>query len=168
MSISSEITEVTGITNRQLINEGLSANEVFNEFVQMFANGRTLLVAYNAQFDLCFLYHSFMREGLSYVLENVDVLDALTVFKDRRSYPHKLKDAIRTYNLENKVKNTHQAIDYTRALVEVLKAMDEECSDLDKYINLFGYNPKYGIRGQRLSSVKYFPQPYNNYKKLYQ
>ena len=168
MSISSKITELTGITNWQLINEGVSSNEVFNEFVQMFANEKTLLVAYNAQFDLCFLYHSFMREGLSHVLENVDMLDALTVFKDRRTYPHKLKDAISAYNLENQVKNTHQAIDDTLALVEVLKAMDEECSDLDKYINLFGYNPKYGIQGQRLASVKYFPQPYNNYKKLYQ
>ena len=168
MSISSKITELTGITNWQLINEGLPSNEVFNAFVQMFANEKALLVAYNAQFDLCFLYHSFVREGLSHILDNVDMLDALTVFKDRRSYPHKLKDAISAYHLENKVKNTHQAIDDTLALVEVLKAMDRECNDLDKYINLFGYNPKYGIQGQSLHKVRYLPQPYNSYKKIYQ
>ena len=168
MSISSKITELTGITNWQLINEGLPSKEVFNEFIQMFTNEKTLLVAYNAQFDLCFLYYSFMREGLGNVLENIDMLDALTVFKDRRSYPHKLKDAIRAYNLENKVKNTHNSMDDTLALIEVLKAMDLECNDLDKYINLFGYNPKYGIQGQSLHKVRYLPQPYNGYKKIYQ
>ena len=46
--------------------------------------------------------------------------------------------------------------------------MEKECNDLDKYINMFGYNPKYGINGAKISSVKYLPQPYNLKKKLYQ
>jgi DNA polymerase-3 subunit epsilon len=40
----------------------------------------------------------------------------------------------------------------------------------DRYINLFGYNPKHGISGKKISSVTYLPQPYNRPKgaKLYE
>ena len=78
------------------------------------------------------------------------------------------KDAVDAYNLNGKVANSHRAIDDTLALYEVMKAMDEECDDLDRYINLFGYNPKYGVNGPQIRTVTYKPQPYNNYKKLYE
>jgi DNA polymerase-3 subunit epsilon len=45
--------------------------------------------------------------------------------------------------------------------------MELECADLEKYVNLFGYNPKYGISGNKISSVRYLPQDYNTAKKLY-
>ena len=96
------------------------------------------------------------------------MLDALTVYKDRRQYPHKLENAIVEYNLSDKVVNSHRAIDDTLATVEVLKAMDDECSDLDKYINIFGYNPKFGVSGKKISSVTYVPQGYTRYCKLYE
>lgn len=168
MKLSDRITEITGIKNSDLLKYGFPAKQVFKKFIKMFEDKETLLVAYNAQFDLCFLSSSFRREGLDNILSKADYLDALTVFKDRRSYPHKLKDAISAYNLDNEVKNTHKSIDDTDALLEVLKAMDDECKDLDKYINIFGYNPKYGIQGFHISKIRYIPQPYNNYKKLYQ
>ena len=44
------------------------------------------------------------------------------------------------------------------ALFEVFKAMNDEKSNLLSYVNKFSFNPKYGIRGQRISKVKYFPQ----------
>ena len=168
MRISDKITEITGITNSDLIKNGIPSYMAFNRFIKMFEKEKALIVAYNAQFDLCFLFNSLVREGLGNALDGIDFLDALTVFKDRHSYPHKLKDAISAYNLDNKVRNTHRSIDDTLALLEVVKAMDNECKDLDKYINLFGYNPKYSIQGFRISSIKYLPQPYNSYKKLYQ
>ena len=46
--------------------------------------------------------------------------------------------------------------------------MEEECDDLYKYINLFGYNPKYGVSGTKISSVTYKAQAYNCPKKLYE
>ena len=46
--------------------------------------------------------------------------------------------------------------------------MDDECDDLDNYINLFGYNPKYGVQGEKINFITYLPQPYNGNRKLYQ
>ena len=63
--------------------------------------------------------------------------------------------------------NSHRAIDDVKATVEVLKAMDAERSDLCRYVNLFGYNPKYGVEGRRIRSVRYVPQPYNSGRLLY-
>ena len=167
-SLDYKITQLTGITDQQLQREGEESNIVFNDFVNMFAGQNVLLVAYNAHFDLSFLYYSLVRENLEYVLKQINMLDALTVFKDRRSYPHKLENAIDAYNLNGVVSNTHRAIDDAVALIEVLISMDEECDDLDKYINMFGYNPKYGVQGQKIKSVTYLPQYYNSYKKLYE
>ena len=45
--------------------------------------------------------------------------------------------------------------------------MDAEEPELHRYINLFGYNAKYGVSGQRISSVSYRPQGYENKTKLY-
>lgn len=92
---------------------------------------------------------------------HLDWLDSLTVYKDRRPYPHKLANAILAYELEDKVQNSHRAIDDALALFEVLKAMDEERDDLGSYVNLFGYNPKYGVSGRRITGVRYEPQGFN-------
>ena len=92
-----------------------------------------------------------------------DYLDSLTVYKDRREYPHKLANAIAAYNLEGKVQNSHRAIDDVAALFEVCKAMDAERADLLSYVNIFGYNPKYGVSGRRLPGVIYWPQNFNKY-----
>ena len=166
--LDGKIIELTGITDEDLRTKGEESKEAFNQFVNMFKNEKILMIAYNAHFDLSFIYHSLVREGYESVLKQINMLDALTIYKDRRSYPHKLMNAIDAYNLNNKVANSHRAIDDTMALYEVLKAMDEECDDLDKYINLFGYNPKYGVNGPKIRSVTYLPQPYNSYKKLYE
>ena len=37
----------------------------------------------------------------------------------------------------------------------------------DVPVNLFGFNPKYGVSGQRVRSVTYLPQGYHNTEKLY-
>ena len=58
------------------------------------------------------------------------------------------------------MQNSHRAIDDVLALFEVLKAMDEERSDLAAYVNLFGYNPKYGVSGRRITGVRYEPQSF--------
>jgi DNA polymerase-3 subunit epsilon len=46
--------------------------------------------------------------------------------------------------------------------------MGKEEDNLHHYVNLFGYNPKYGISGQKISSVRYLPQKYDSIKKLYE
>ena len=160
------ISNLTGITDEMLCTQGVDKAEVCRILEPFFTGGRTLLAAYNAQFDLCFLYYflrNFDRAGL---LRGVRMLDAMTVYKDRRPYPHKLQNAIDAYGLETQ--NTHRAVDDARATLELLYAMAAEQDDLDRYVNLFGYNPKYGVSGPRISSVCYVPQGYHETQKLYE
>lgn len=161
--IPTEIIKLTKITNETLENQGIGEINSIKNFSSLINDKNTtvLIVAYNAQFDLGFLYETmahYRQEPFITYLNNADYLDALTVYKDRYPYPHKLIDAINTYKLQNKVKNSHRAIDDVMALFEVFKAMNDEKSNLLSYVNKFSFNPKYGIRGQRISKVKYFPQ----------
>lgn len=165
--LSEEITRLTGITQEALDGEGISKETACRDF-QSLLEERTLLAAYNAHFDLSFLYYFLCRDGDCTVLKAPDFLDVLSVYKDRRPYPHRLKNAIEAYNLQDRVVNSHRAIDDVLATVEVLKEMDREKDDLEKYINLFGYNPRYGVEGCRIRSVRYVPQPYNGSIPLYE
>ena len=46
--------------------------------------------------------------------------------------------------------------------------LEQENADLEKYLNLFGYNPKYGISGKPIGSVTYKPQHYDPPAPLYE
>lgn len=166
-NVPPEIEKLTGITNEILINHGNSSADVSKKFAGLFRDNKILVIAYNAQFDMNFIFYFLLENNLVSILKKINMLDAYTIYKDRHEYPHKLENAIVKYNLGNKVVNSHRAIDDTLALIEVLKAMAEEEDDLHKYINLFGYNPKYGVSGSKISSVMYKPQPYNSVIKLY-
>lgn len=161
-----KIQELTGITNQDLRERGLPKARVARDIAEML-QGNTLLLAYNAHFDLSFLYYFLLRDGDPMVLKGKDKLDLLTVYKDRRPYPHKLCSAIEAYGLSGKVVNSHRAVDDVLATVAVMEEMEEEQDDLERYVNLFGYNPKYGIEGRPISSVTYKPQPYNSCQPLY-
>ena len=102
------------------------------------------------------------------VLKGKDKLDLLTVYKDRHSYPHKLCHAIEEYGLAGKVVNSHRAVDDVLATVEVMKCMEDEKNDLVRYVNLFGYNPKYGVDGKPIGSVTYKPQKFDPPAPLYE
>ena len=120
---------------------GLSTNEqeVCRDIAQMIG-GNTLLLAYNAGFDLIFLYYMLLRDGDAAILQGKDKLDLLTVYRDRRSYPHKLCNAIESYGLQGQVVNSHRAIDDVLATVEVMKAMEREKNDLISYVNINSCN----------------------------
>lgn len=163
------ITNLTGITEERLETEGVGDDEAAWAFADLLEGAeRPLLVAYNAQFDLNFLYGLLRPWGLAEILKKPRFLDALTVYRDRRDYPHKLENAIDAYCLEDKAVNSHRAIDDARAAARVLEAMAEERDDLEEYIDLFGSHPKYGVSGRRISSVTYRPQPYDRGRPLYE
>ena len=130
-------------------------------------SGNTLLLAYNAHFDLSFLFYLLLRNGDPAILKGKDKLDLLTVYKDRRNYPHKLCNAIDAYGLTGKVVNSHRAVDDVLATLEVMKAMEAERPDLLCYVNLFGYHPTYGLGSKPIGSVTYKPQPTPAYFPLY-
>ena len=161
-----QIEELTGITTQDIREKGLPKTRVCRDIAEM-VQGNTLLLAYNAHFDLSFLFYMLLRDGDPAILKGKDKLDLLTVYRDRRSYPHKLCSAIEAYGLSDKVVNSHRAVDDVLATVAVMEEMEKERPDLDRYINLFGYIPKYGVEGKPIGSVTYKPQPYNAKQPLY-
>ena len=160
------IQKLTGISNEDVAQRGLSKTRVCRDMAEMF-RGNSLLIAYNAHFDLSFLYYMLLRDGDPTILKGKDKLDLLTVYKDRRSYPHKLANAIEAYGLSGQVVNSHRAVDDVVATVAVMEAMAGERDDLMQYINLFGYHPTYGLEGKPIGSVTYKPQPYDSPIPLY-
>ena len=163
------IVELTGITDAQLLSEGVDQAEAAEDFCRLLEGcERPLLVAYNAQFDLNFLYHFLRPCGRVAVPGPPRFLDALTVYRDRRDYPHKLCNAIEAYGLGDTAVNSHRAVDDARATVQLLEAMAAERGDLMRYIDLFGTHPKYGLSGRRISSVTYRPQSYRRERPLYE
>ena len=162
-----KIQALTGISTLDIQEKGLPKTRVCRDIAEMF-KGNTLLLAYNAHFDLSFLFYMLLRDGDPAILKGKDKLDLYTVYKDRKPYPHKLCNAIEAYDLTGKVINSHRAVDDVLATVEVMKCMEAERDDLCRYINLFGYNPKYGISGKPIGSVTYKPQGFKPGKPLYE
>ena len=161
-----KIQQLTGISTQDLLEKGIAKTRVCRDISEMF-RGNTLLIAYNAHFDLSFLYYMLLRDGDPAILKGKDKLDLLTVYKDRRSYPHKLCNAIEAYNLAGKVVNSHRAVDDVLATLAVMGEMEAERADLMRYVNLFGYHPTYGVDGKPIGSVTYKPQPYDAPQPLY-
>ena len=161
-----KIEQLTGISTQDLREKGLPKTRVARDIADMIG-GNTLLIAYNAHFDLSFLYYFLLRHGDPMILKGKDKLDLLTVYKDRKPYPHKLCNAIESYGLSGKVVNSHRAVDDVIATVAVMEEIEKEKADLERYVNLFGFNPKYGVDGKPIGTVTYKPQPYNPVKPLY-
>lgn len=164
--VPDQIVKLTGITNEDIAQRGISKAQVCRDIADMIA-GNTLLLAYNAHFDLSFLFYMLLRDGDPTILKGKDKIDLLTVYKDRRSFPHKLCNAITAYHLDDRVVNSHRAIDDVLATVAVMEAMEQERDDLINYVNLFGYNPKFGLDGKPIGSITYKPQPYDPVAPLY-
>ena len=73
-----EIEQLTGITNQDLAEKGIPKTQVCQDIARMIS-GRTLLMAYNAHFDLSFLFYMLLRDGDISCLKGLDKLDLLTV-----------------------------------------------------------------------------------------
>ena len=133
------ITELTGITEGILASRGVEKEQAGRALADVLRGGRPLVAAYNAQFDLCFLFYFLRQLGMEDSLRAARFLDVMTVYKDRRDYPHRLQNAVDAYAVAGE--NTHRACDDARATLGVLAAMENERADLAEYINLFGYDP---------------------------
>ena len=153
-----KIQALTGITNQDLRERGIPKPRLCRDVAELIAGERTLLLAYNAHFDLSFLFYTLVKDGDAAILKGN---------RDRRAFPHRLASAIEAYNLQDQVQNSHRAIDDVLATVAVLEAMAAERDDLTHYINLFGYNARYGLEGKPISSVTYRPQGYEPGRPLY-
>lgn len=155
--IPQRITELTHITDDMLAAEGVDGGEAAEQFISMLAGDRIIMAAHNAHFDLGFT-REMLRGGH---FGHLEFLDTLTVYKDRRKFPHKLANAIEAYKIEG-VANTHRAIDDVEALFAVTLAMGAERDDLAEYLNIFGYNPRYRPPTDRVRGVTYAPQEFRD------
>ena len=157
-----KIVKLTGITDEMISNQGVYEDIVAEDLKERLTPG-TLMIAHNCQFDLMFVYNLLKRhypDEADEIVANVNWLDTVSVLKDRKEFPHKLIDAVEYYEIE-KV-NFHRAIDDTKALYQVTLALKDERDDLGEYINIFGYNPKWGVSGYLFSFIQYKPQYYHN------
>lgn len=150
------IKNITGITDEMLLRDGVPQEVGFRELFNLIDQD-TLLCAYNIQFDLSFLLHYIKKyHKVTYTFKQ-DILDVMALFKDRHPFPHKLDQAVKTYQVD--IPNTHRALDDVKATYEVMKKMASEQNNLEKYVNVIGFNPKYRITdASRLPYVKYIPQ----------
>jgi DNA polymerase III subunit epsilon len=151
-----KIIEITHITDEMLLRDGITQEMACHRLFNMYKDENTLLVAYNIQFDLSFLTSLFKKyKDRNFIIKN-DILDVMAIYKDRQRYPHRLDNAVSTYQIE--IPNTHRALDDIKATLEVLKKMSQELDNIEKYVNVIGFNATYGVSGQRLSHVKYIAQ----------
>lgn len=153
--ISETITKITGITNEMQEEHGISQAEGFY-MLDNLIDENTILVAYNIQFDLGFLKEFYIKNfDTSFEVKN-DVIDVMAIYKDRHKYPHRLESAVLEYKIDEP--NTHRALDDVKATYELIKKLQIEKSNLKDYINVIGYNPKYGVSGEKLKHVTYVAQ----------
>lgn len=148
-----KIVEITNITDELLNKEGISESEAFHHFLNIYKK-EALLVAYNLSFDYAFLVELFRRHfnDKEIFLYN-DLLDVMAIYKDRHPYPHKLDNVVETYNIT--IPNTHRALDDVKATLMGLIKMKEERDTIIKYINVIGYNPRYGPPRYQAPHVSY-------------
>ncbi|MBE0701073.1 MAG: 3'-5' exonuclease, partial [Acholeplasmataceae bacterium] len=136
-----KIIEITGITDDILKKEGVSQEEAFHQFFNLYTED-ALLIAYNIMFDLSFLSAFFKKYWHAFYTFKNDILDAMAIYRDRHPWPNRLENAVAKYFVE--AKNTHRAIDDVSATYELLLKMNQELPNLTKYVNVIGYNSKYG------------------------
>lgn len=154
--LSPKIIEITHITDEMLLRDGIPESVAFQKLFDMYQDENTLLIAYNILFDLSFLQALFRKYYKPQFEIKNDILDVMAIYKDRHRYPHRLESAVQTYQVN--IKNTHRALDDIKATYEVIKALQVEQPNIKHYVNKIGFNPKYGIKGQKMPHVQYIAQ----------
>lgn len=154
--LPSKIVEITGITDELLEKEGITEREAFYKFQKMHKKD-CLLVAYNISFDYGFLnelYKKHLNDKNLYISN--DLLDVMAIYKDRHPYPHRLASAVEQYNIIHE--DAHRALDDAKVTLQVLAKLIKERDTTQKYINIIGYNPRYGPSKYQAPHVSYVPQ----------
>ena len=120
---------------------------------------RVLFIGHNIHFDMNMILAACRRCNIEFP-DCWDVLDTLSIFRDRHKYPHKLEAALDVFGIRD-AKNSHLSFDDVWAVVRLLDALDKERKDLQEYVNLLGYPKKYGDPGFHLPRCTYLSQEMN-------
>lgn len=164
--IPQKIVDLTKITDEILVNEGIERVEFHTRLFDLFNRYKNaLLGAYNTHFDAWYVITEMRKGSLNpdFMLEN-PMIDVLAIYRDRYSYPHKLKYAIDMMGVD--AVNSHRAVDDIYATYEVFKQLMRQKYDIQKYINRFGYLRKYGINHEQLPHITYVPCGFNGLSEV--
>lgn len=85
--LSTKIIELTGITDETLQRAGKPQEQVCRDFMRLVTDENVLMVAYNAQFDMCFLGEFLRKHGQMQKFQSLYALDAMTVLTEQRIKP---------------------------------------------------------------------------------
>ncbi len=128
-------SHIHGITNKMCEKDGIEKIDMYNILKGIFGDYRdTLVIAHNAPFDIGFVVPFMKKFDENFILKN-DILDTLEIAKDRTGLRkgNKLCDMIVRYEIKDE-ENSHRAVDDTKALKAVLRAMALEANNIDDYI----------------------------------
>lgn len=108
--INDKITQITGITNRELV--GKDSIEKHKDKIFEFINGK-VLIAHNVNFDLRFLKKLYEKDDLT-----ITAVDSLSLIKNTINLPKYSLDYLREYyNIKH---NNHRAYDDCLIVKEIL------------------------------------------------
>ena len=158
------IASLTHISQDMLDEFGIEEKEMVDLFIKTIYDdpcSNVLVIGYNVNFDLNFMYEKIMKYYPNFEFErnNINYLDVMTFYKDYHTWDkelgHRLDAAVKNLNVS--VPNTHRAIDDVDATYEAFQKLVKKYNTLTPYINHFGYNIKYGYESN-LTKVTYIPQ----------
>jgi DNA polymerase III alpha subunit (gram-positive type) len=125
--ISDKITEITGITNQKVKEEGKKHRVAYQEFIDFIKYNSSqgepfYLIAHNGQgFD--FLFFKKILSEMNETMDNVRYIDSIFYSKSihPKMYSHSMKTLCKIYNIENV--NAHRAMSDVNALEELCNIM---------------------------------------------
>jgi len=127
--IPSEATNIHGINNFDVMdkpNFGEIAIDIYSIIKDCDLAGYNLI-----NYDLPILINEFRRAGIEYTIENVNIIDVMTIFKmkERRN----LASAYRFY-CQKELKGAHSALKDTKATVDIFRAQMKRYPDLPQSV----------------------------------
>jgi len=142
-TLRDEVTKITGHTTED-IQKGLTEQQAFGVLFDFI--GAATLVGHNVLFDYEF-YHRAL-ERLFCEPPRHDLIDTLTISRERSGYPHKLPDMCKKYNVPQN--DWHSAYFDALACGQLLLALHAEDNKYPEgkqvadYINVLGWKRQYG------------------------
>ena len=135
--IPQEVANITHITNEMVANQP-TFKEIINDFLNFLKTSsqpceKTILVAHNAGFDIKFLNHQLVQEGMP-TLADFEIIDTLDLA--RRQFPGQKATLDMlcekfSISLEERRKEGHGALLDSQILVDVFVKLMEKTADIN-------------------------------------